>query len=615
MSFSPGRPEQVPSSKGFEHLEHQDSTQLRRFVERLAKVLDGQILSQKQLSAFVEWFARRGPTKKGDFESFKNLLREQTWILWHAESLPQQRWKLRRYGNETTHEIGATAIGPASTASRASAKRQEQWLRSWRKRRPPSTDELMASLEALEGNSPVEGIPVELQAKRHPLTEAGYQQAMENYTDLCVFIQELLCQMGGKILRKGQLMPFTFWYARLGWKTYAGLDGLLEVLLQQTWLLWPEESSSVQVWKGRISLRRMAKRRRSPKWFLARSGRFEGKQLVKFFGAKYVEPKEFGRLLLYARRSLLMTSEILGLAVRRLGRMRMWQVAFLLLNSVCKAELQVDTAPYVSAVDACRTIERWDLALEWLTAAKQQNLPATNVSNAASAAILRCRGQAGWPQMLQLLMKLLDVPPSADQISFGTVLSACSESQSWELAIQLVQLMQASQVLPDLVPLASAATACNRADTMFAWRWSLHLFTLARWVGHTPNLRLHNCAISAASRLPGGNWPLAMLQLQEIFEARLQADRVSFSTACAACQRSAAVDQAFRLLKELPKSKVQACALFYSTLVMTGVKVLRWQEAAAYLPQLKSSMKTREAFLGSMAARRGTLHRFKAVLW
>lgn len=55
---------QVPSSKGFEHLEHQDSTQLRRFVERLAKVLDGQILSQKQLSAFVEWFARRGPTKK-----------------------------------------------------------------------------------------------------------------------------------------------------------------------------------------------------------------------------------------------------------------------------------------------------------------------------------------------------------------------------------------------------------------------------------------------------------------------------------------------------------------------------------------------------------------------
>lgn len=36
----------------------------------------------------------------------------------------------------------------------------------------------------------MEGIPVELQAKRHPLTEAGYQQAMENYTDLCVFIQE-----------------------------------------------------------------------------------------------------------------------------------------------------------------------------------------------------------------------------------------------------------------------------------------------------------------------------------------------------------------------------------------------------------------------------------------
>lgn len=38
------------------------------------------------------------------------------------------------------------------------------------------------------------------------------------------------------------------------WRPQAGLDGLLEVLLQQTWLLWPEESSSVQacgVWGRR----------------------------------------------------------------------------------------------------------------------------------------------------------------------------------------------------------------------------------------------------------------------------------------------------------------------------------------------------------------------------
>lgn len=84
------------------------------------------------------------------------------------------------------------------------------------------------------------------------------------------------------------------------------------------------------------------------------------------------------------------------------------------------------------------------------------------------------------------------------------LLKAAEQSIRMVGSVQLGPVEPTSQVLPDLVPLASAATACNRADTMFAWRWSLHLFTLARWVGHTPNLRLHNCAISAASRLPGG---------------------------------------------------------------------------------------------------------------
>lgn len=39
---------------------------------------------------------------------------------------------------------------------------------------------------------------------------------------------------------------------------------------------------------------------------------------------------------------------------------------------------------------------------------------------------------------------------------------------------------------------------------------------------------------------------------QDLCDARLQPDRVSFSSACAACQRTAAVDQAWQLLKQLP---------------------------------------------------------------
>lgn len=38
---------------------------------------------------------------------------------------------------------------------------------------------------------------------------------------MCSFIQQLLVSLGGKVLRKGQLLPFTFWYVRVGCDKYA----------------------------------------------------------------------------------------------------------------------------------------------------------------------------------------------------------------------------------------------------------------------------------------------------------------------------------------------------------------------------------------------------------
>ena len=216
-----------------------------------------------------------------------------------------------------------------------------------------------------------------------------------------------------------------------------------------------------------------------------------------------------------------MTPEILSLAIRRLGHLQQWQSAFELLYSAYNKRLE-STAPHVAAVDVCRTVGRWDIALGWLSDAKTRNLPATNVSNAVSASLLRCRVEA-WATMLELLMDRLESGQQqglllADQISFGTVLAACSRLHHWVLAVELVKLMQTSRLTPDVVPLCSAAAACNRAagsSISGAWRWSLYFFSLARWAGQTPNLTLHNCAISAASQVSKhGNWALAMQKLQ-----------------------------------------------------------------------------------------------------
>ena len=192
-----------------------------------------------------------------------------------------------------------------------------------------------------------------------------------------------------------------------------------------------------------------------------------------------------------------------------MGHMRHWQSAFELLSSGIGKRLD-DTAPHVAAVDVCRTVGKWDMSLQWLTDAKTRGIPATNVSNAVSACILRCR-EENWATMLELLRDRLESQNQevlADQISFGTVLAACSRIHHWLLAIQLVELMSFAHLTPDLVPLCSASAACNRAER--AWEWSLHFFSLARWTGQTPNVRLHNCGIAATRQ----NWELAMLKLQ-----------------------------------------------------------------------------------------------------
>jgi len=47
------------------------------------------------------------------------------------------------------------------------------------------------------------------------------QAKLAGDTEMCSFVQQLLVLMGGKVLRKGQLLPFTFWYLRVGYKTHA----------------------------------------------------------------------------------------------------------------------------------------------------------------------------------------------------------------------------------------------------------------------------------------------------------------------------------------------------------------------------------------------------------
>lgn len=195
------------------------------------------------------------PPTKEHFETLMQQLQDQPWVIWYDESFRLQMQKLRRYA----------------------PRRGQTWLREWRKKRPPSTDELLKSIEAgrfFSSSSfclllffPLSFsslflvfllflfhtrdvwcrslIDVALQqcqcqaweARKEkaaelrdsaPLTAAGYRQAMRG-EGFCAWLSRLIDSMGGKVLRLVQLRAFARWHlkelAPRSWETYFGEKG------------------------------------------------------------------------------------------------------------------------------------------------------------------------------------------------------------------------------------------------------------------------------------------------------------------------------------------------------------------------------------------------------
>lgn len=62
---------------------------------------------------------------------------------------------------------------------------------------------------------------VAVECCRYSNSVPSLRQAMlAGDTEMCSFIQQVLLDLGGKVLRKGQLMPFAFWYLRKGYNTF-----------------------------------------------------------------------------------------------------------------------------------------------------------------------------------------------------------------------------------------------------------------------------------------------------------------------------------------------------------------------------------------------------------
>ncbi|CAJ1349375.1 unnamed protein product, partial [Effrenium voratum] len=175
-------------------------------------------------------------------------------------------------------------------------------------------------------------------------------------------------------------------------------------------------------------------------------------------------------------------------------------------------------------------------------------------SRSFCAAIAACSAER-WRKALALLDTLRSRSAECDVVVMGVAVAACDWARGLEAQRQLQQL----KVEPNVVACSALATACD------AWTSALHTFARMKLIHVQPNVVTNTAIItacegfdwglavqllrefcpstasqnSALDSLAGGSaecWQMALVLLQGMDQAALEANGITFSTGLAVCQ-------------------------------------------------------------------------------
>ncbi|CAM9360667.1 unnamed protein product, partial [Ectocarpus sp. 4 AP-2014] len=272
-----------------------------------------------------------------------------------------------------------------------------------------------------------------------------------------------------------------------------------------------------------------------------------------------------------------------------------------LLEEMLERRVVPDAAVFTAAMTA---VDGWSAALRLLEVMKREGvLPDVNTYNAALSVIARSGRE---DVALALLNRMRIDGYCPDIVSFNTAIDACASRETWQEAVELLEVdMPAAKVRPDVISFTSAIHAC--AGPAGNWEKAYQLLD-AMWQdpeGAKPSKHTYDLVIQACGH--GGEWELGVTLIDDMRDLGIKPDAQTFNMAVAACARSGERLAAETLVANMRNARVAPDEFTYASLVAACGRAKEWKRAteifdeARYVHRIRPSLQIYGALLGALA--------------
>ncbi|CAE7820860.1 rsmF, partial [Symbiodinium sp. CCMP2456] len=244
-----------------------------------------------------------------------------------------------------------------------------------------------------------------------------------------------------------------------------------------------------------------------------------------------------------------------------------------LLRDMLQRHLEPDAICYSAVASACVKCNSWAPALSLLCAAIAHQGLGLVPANAMLGA-LEIPGL--WEASCRLLQEMQTSFVLPDVISYSVAISACERTAEWCTALELLRSMEQQSVSSNIIACTSAISACASGG---AWQQALGLFAALPGRSLSANLVTYGTTISACARAV--QWQRAVTLMEQFYEwPRVQqASSTMLNAVIYACARGAQWRPALAWLRQMSDEELQPDVISFNSCILAFEDVLSEDDA------------------------------------
>ncbi|CAJ1440692.1 unnamed protein product [Effrenium voratum] len=296
-----------------------------------------------------------------------------------------------------------------------------------------------------------------------------------------------------------------------------------------------------------------------------------------------------------------------------------------LLSQLPRRRLRLSDVSRRTAAGAALCAGRWEAAgqlaepmdtpmaaatVPWQRAICLALLPPPSVA-AFSAAISGLGAASRWQHALLLLGEAIERLPAADVDAalFSAGITACEQAGRWEIAVALLMELHGLRLADAIACNAALAACAGAANASSAWRAALGLLGGITALQLQANVITYSSACSACEK--AGEWQRAVALLWELVDM-MQANVVVFNAAISACEKRGMWQMALQILNALPSLQAQPDTITFNATISSCEKGRQWPGATLLLATCPSPDVV--AYNAALSACRGHWQHARRVL-